>query len=126
MKNRAKCKLCQSIIESYHATDYVACACGHIAVDGGDALKCYAKDWSNFLRLDADGNEIAVSAQSSVKPLDMPTTKPTRKELIEMLDEMARNIERLPQRAMLEPITHYDFVSALMLVSELFKSSDLD
>ena len=53
MKNRAKCKLCNSIIESFHRHDYVTCACGEIAVDGGlDYFKVIARDYANFLRID--------------------------------------------------------------------------
>ena len=126
MKNRAKCRLCGSIIESYHATDYVMCKCGHIAVDGGEAMRCAAIDWSNFVRVNDDGNEIIVSVkdEANVKPLDMPTSKPTRKELIGMLDEMIASYERLPQAAMSAPITHYDLLSSLLLVSEICKASE--
>lgn len=33
--NKAKCLKCNSIIESKHVHDFVNCACGAIAVDGG-------------------------------------------------------------------------------------------
>lgn len=123
MKNRAKCKLCQSVIESFHSTDYVICKCGHIALDGGDAMRCFAKDWNNFLRVDDNDNEIPVQVKGEeANAFDAPSTKPTRKELIEMLDSMIKNIENLPQAAMTAPITHYDFVSALLLLSEIAKS----
>lgn len=126
MKNRAKCKLCNSTIESFHSLDYVMCKCGEISVDGGDAMRCAAKDWSNFVRVDDNGNEIAVRIKddTNVKPLDIPKAKPTKKELLAMLDEMISNIEKLPQEAMLMPITHYDFVSSLLLLSEIAKSAD--
>jgi hypothetical protein len=124
MKNRAKCKLCKAVIESFHATDYIVCKCGEIAVDGGDALRCSAQNWDNFMRVDDEGNEIVVKVkdETNVKPLDMPIVKPTRKELIAMLDEMIANIERLPSGAMTAPVTHYDLLSALLLVSEIVKS----
>lgn len=51
--------------------------------------------------------------------------KPTKKELIEMLDEMNLNVEKLPSYAMSSPITHYDYSALLILLSALFKS-DLD
>lgn len=102
------------------------CKCGEISVDGGDAMRCAAKDWSNFVRVDDNGNEIAVRIKddTNVKPLDIPKAKPTKKELLAMLDEMISNIEKLPQEAMLMPITHYDFVSSLLLLSEIAKSAD--
>jgi len=92
-------------------------------VSGGAALQCAAKDWNNFRRVDDMGNELAVKVTetSDVKPLDIQT-KPNRKELLEMLDEMIKSYDRLPEHAMHAPITHYDFVSALLLVSSIFKS----
>ena len=50
------------------------------------------------------------------------SSKPMKKELIEMLDEMNNNIEKLPSHAMMTPITHYELSSLLILLSALFKS----
>ena len=36
MRNRAKCKLCSSVIESYHRYDEVSCKCGEINISGGN------------------------------------------------------------------------------------------
>lgn len=52
--------------------------------------------------------------------------KPTRKDLIEILDMMITTIEELPPNAMTVAITHYDYLSMLMVFSELFKSFDGD
>jgi len=120
MKNRAKCKLCNSIIESYHPTDYVLCSCGEIAVDGADALKCFAKDFKNFVRIDDKGDEIIVTVQESIEVI--PNDKPSKKELLIMLDEMITGYERLPSSAMTNPITHYDFCAALMLIKVILNS----
>lgn len=49
-------------------------------------------------------------------------SKPTRKELIDMLDMMQANIEGLPPGAMTLPINNYDFSSLLLLLSALFKA----
>jgi len=127
MKNRAKCKLCNDIIESFHDQDYVECTCGEIAVSAGNKMQCGSRDWSNFIRVDDLGNEIVVTIKemsSDVKPLDIPLNKPDKKELLGMLSDMINNIENLPQHAALAPITHYDFASALLLISELFKALD--
>jgi hypothetical protein len=48
--------------------------------------------------------------------------RPSKKELIDMLDEMIKNIESLPLYAMTSPISHYDHVSLLILLSSIFKS----
>lgn len=127
MKNRAKCKLCKSIIESMHPTDHVTCKCGEISVDACDAMVCFAKDWSNFLRVDDLGNEIIVTVKqdktaSDAGLIDDISTKPDKEELLRMLDEMIKNIENLPQHAMITPVNHYDFASALILLSSLFRS----
>lgn len=128
MRNRAKCKLCGDILESFHRHDYVACKCGEISVDGGsDCYKCSAINWVNFLRIDDEGNEIVpeVIDTQETKVNGPPEENPvvTRAEMIDMLDTMIKNIERLPQNAMTLPINHYDFVSALLLLSSLFKAS---
>jgi hypothetical protein len=139
MRNRAKCRLCGSIIESFHSTDFVTCKCDEIAVDGGMALRCSAKDWCNFLRVDDEGNEIVVNVQELTRyekqemipyPNDNPRkdgdVKPLYKsrsdELLDQLDMMIKNIEELPQRAMMEPVNHYDLASSLMLLSALLRS----
>lgn len=50
--------------------------------------------------------------------------KPTRKELIEMLDEMNLNIEKLPMHVMTSPVMHYDLSALLILLSAIFKAED--
>ncbi len=113
MRNIAKCKLCESVIESVHASDYVYCKCGEIAVDGGDSLRCSAKDWKNFLRVDDEGNEIVVKVEEN---------KPDKKQLIDMLDEMIKSYENLPQHVLYQPITHADLASSLLLISAILRA----
>ncbi len=127
MRNRAKCKLCNSIIESFHASDYVYCNCGHIYVEGGPALKCGAGDWVNFIRVDDEGNEIipqVIDADlGDVKPLDIqPGQKPKRREVIEMIDELANTINGLPENAKWSAATQLDIYSVLLLLSAAFKA----
>lgn len=123
MRNRAKCKLCGSVIESYHSTDLVLCKCGEIEVDGGDALRCAAKNWNNFLRVDDKDNEIMVTVKDDVKQLDFD--KPIgRSDLIKELDSMINQIESLPSHAMTTPINHYDQCALLILLSAILKSKD--
>jgi len=117
MKNRAKCKLCNSVIESFHDTDYVMCSCGAISVDGGSAMRCSAIKWENFVRVDDEGNEIVVKVQGE----ESNVLKPSKKDLLFMLDEMIKNIEHLPQHVMNSPISHYDYVSLLILLQSIFK-----
>jgi hypothetical protein len=127
MRNRAKCKLCQDIIESFYADDYVPCKCGEIYVDGGSAMRCGANLWLNFLRLDDNGNEIVPKIQEKDEAILLNVNhndKPSKKELLDILDEMRKNIENLPINAMMSPITHADFCSLLILLSSVFRAED--
>lgn len=134
MRNRAKCKLCDDIIESMYTHDFQRCKCGEIAVDGGkDYHRVLAKDWDNFLRVDDEGNivvpsiidkhEDASDKAKDNKPKNAPK-KRNRKELISMLDEMIKGFQRLPQHALEEPINHSDWVSLMTFLSEFFKAED--
>lgn len=52
--------------------------------------------------------------------------KPTKKELLQMLEEMIKNIENLPPHAMLTPVNHYDLFSSLLLVLSIFRADCID
>ena len=124
MKNRAKCKLCGEILESFHRYDYVSCKCGEIAIDGGqDYFRCSAKDWRNFVRVDDFDNEIPVKIEGEPeveenRPSETPQ-KLTKRERLDILDQMIKNFENLPSNAMLLPINHYDFCSFMLLVRSI-------
>ena len=121
MKNIAKCKLCNTIIESFHSSDYVSCSCGEIAVDGGQALRCAARDFANFVRVDDEGNEIVVHIQDNKNSLDM-VEKITKQDLIKRIDFMISGIEGMPPNALSTPLNHYDLVSVLALISAILKA----
>lgn len=124
MRNRAKCKQCNAIIESKHRHDYVTCSCGAISVDGGnDYYRCRADQWSNFIRIDDEGSEIQVTVVEKDEPEQEPK-KLTKADLLLELQSMIDNIDKLPPQALTLPVNHYDFVSALLLVSSLFKAGD--
>lgn len=120
MKNRAKCKLCQSVIESYFKGDYVSCKCGEISVTDGEALNCAAKDFENFLRVDDEGNEIVVTVKTKMEEED-PVDKDKLDVVIEMLDHMGQSIENLPSHALSAPVSHYDLLSLVLVLSSSFK-----
>ena len=127
MKNRAKCKLCESIIESHHRHDYVSCKCGEISVDGGDEyFRCAAINWENFLRVDDEGNIIIPTIKdNNVKPIDNETLeeapKLTKKDLVKILQDMITNIENLPPEAMTVPVNQYDLMGLMMILVAIFK-----
>jgi len=123
MRNRAKCKKCGNMIESFHSTDLVYCKCGEIGVDGGDALRCYAIDWNNFIRVDDLGNEIKVKVKGNEKEkVDIISSKPNREQLLEMLNDMIKCIENLPPQAMSTYVTQYDLYSFMLLIQTVLKS----
>ena len=114
MRNRAKCKACESIIESLSINDEVTCKCGQISVSGGELLGCAAINWGNFLRVDDEGNVIV--------PVVKEKAPVTKDDLLNALDEMIKRIEEMPSQAMIVAINHYDFVSLLILLSSIFRS----
>jgi hypothetical protein len=119
MNNRAKCKLCKKIIESFHSTDYVMCDCGEIAVDGGAAMRCIARDFKNFLRVDDEGNEIVVT----VKENKEDASEDKKHSILSCLEEMIAHTEGLPSHVLLQPVTHYDHLSLMILIQSFLKSS---
>jgi len=125
MRNRAKCRPCGSIIESMHAQDLVLCNCGQIFVEGGDAMKCGAGNWRDFARVDDEGNEIMVQVAKSAA-ITLPEAairlSPTRFEMLGMLSDMIAGLEALPSRALDSPVTHYDLMSALILIEQIMRS----
>jgi hypothetical protein len=123
MRNRAKCKKCHSIIESLATSDRVTCQCGEISIDGGNNnYLCYANDFDNFIRVDDQDNEIIVTVKDKSKEDPQYSEKPSKKDLINMLDDMIKSIDNLPEHAKLLSINNYDFASLLILLSALFKA----
>ena len=49
--------------------------------------------------------------------------KISRETLLEVLEEMIKNIEGLPPHAMILPINHYDFCSLLTWLSLFLRNS---
>jgi len=112
MRNRAKCKKCLSTIES-SGDDRVTCSCGEISVSGD--FKCSAGNWSNFLRVDDEGNEIVVTVKDRE-----PQAPVSKEDKLEILDEVIKSYERLPPTALSSPASNYDILSLTMLVRSLF------
>lgn len=114
MKNKAKCKLCQSIIESMNETHYVTCSCGEISVDGGESMRCAARNFDNFLRIDDEGNEVVVQVKE----------KYCKSDLINMLESFIEKIEQMPPNALYSSVNHYDLLTSLNLIHMILKAKD--
>jgi len=89
MKNRAKCKLCEDVLESFHRYDYQVCKCGEISITGGsDVYECAAKEWKNFLRVDDNNNLIVVKTFD--KKIDQRVNEKTDESVKEKEDESVK------------------------------------
>lgn len=127
MKNRAKCRLCGSIIESCHPMDYVVCTCGEIELNGGDAMLSRAGDYANFMRVDDLGNEISVQfvgkeskearddAQSSTAPA---TSLP---DLVMELERLLEYDEGFIEKGHNDTILRSELVSYMMITIKILK-----
>jgi hypothetical protein len=131
MRNRAKCKLCEEELESIHRHDWVQCKCGEIYIDGGlDYLRCGAKDWANFLRIEDDGTLTEVTYIAPEEPKEEVSSKPddeplpptiSKKEVFELLKARLEATEKIPPGA---PITHYDYQDLLALMIAVLRSTE--
>lgn len=112
MLNRIKCKKCGDILELIEGLgDVLFCKCNEIAVH------CHKKQ---IMCSNPNGFEKVDDAGNPIMP-HTDTTEPSRADLLKELDSMISNFSELPQHAMLTPITHYDFASALILLSEILR-----
>ena len=127
MRNRAKCKLCGDIIESFHPSDCVGCKCGQIGVEGGSAMRTYAIDYANFLRVDDIGNEIVVNYKNrgdniyDKKNYDNPPNGGTVEDLIKELDDQIKDLEKSSVHSQNSPINKYDFAIFMLVTSTILK-----
>lgn len=121
LKNRAKCKLCNDIIESVHRHDYVTCSCGEISIDGGSGggyIRCRANDSNNLIRLDDEDNVILPPVREGTG-----SSEPPKQEGLEILKAMIQRIESLPPQSLYAPINHADFASLLRVLLDVFRAS---
>jgi hypothetical protein len=132
MRNRAKCKLCGSVIESFHQHDYVICQCGEIAISGGEIefIASSHNDYKNFLRVDDLDNEIIVNAiekdgqANSQDTHNEPFKAPTRDEFINELERMIKSDEQLPEKALYQAASFYDILRYMLVISNILKKGN--
>lgn len=141
MRKRAKCKVCNSILE-VTLYDMTFCKCGEVSIDmlSGEFHANVQDDIDNLILIDDEGNEIIpihseeiqnfssehVTLKLEENLVSLPSYKEwilKRNELIETLDAMAKNIESLPSNARQSPITHSDFGALITLLSSIFRAS---
>jgi hypothetical protein len=127
VKNRAKCKLCLSIIESCHPTDLVVCKCGEIELNGGDAMYSRANDYNNFLRVDDLGNEKAVQYKRIDKPKesddsveDVPEELHSE-EPLKYLERLLELDEEFLSKGHNQPMSRIEVIQYMRDIIKLFK-----
>ena len=57
--------------------------------------------------------------------MEQESQGPSKKELIDILDELIKNMENLPSHALVMPITHYDHWQLMILLSQIFKKDQM-
>ena len=123
MKNRAKCKLCASIIESHFEGDVVSCKCGEITVYDGAAMRCEFANIENFLRVDDLGHEIQVRYEekgaegNQNKDSDQSGHSATKEELIDAVEYAIENLNQMP----IHHVTSKDLADCMLMLIEILK-----
>ena len=123
VRNRAQCKLCGHIIESFHITDYMACKCKEISVHG---LKgCSYIHQENFLRVDDEDHIIIPTFIDIDKVQDIEDKAsfppPTKAELLVKLDQELEELEKLPSNAL---INRDQLCYSLLIIKTLFETKE--
>lgn len=59
-----------------------------------------------------------------MKTLRDKMNKPTKDELLLMLDEMLKTIEQLPAHALILPVNHYDLSALIIILLAIFRSEN--
>lgn len=124
MRNRAKCRLCGEVLESFHRHDYVECKCKEISIDGGaDYFKCGARDWANFVRLDDTDNEVPIKVQEGNAEAKDAVLEPlaSREEMLANLKTEIDAIEQLPEPALRMPVSQFELWKVMSMFYALMK-----
>lgn len=119
MRNRAKCKACNEILESFHEFDYVSCKCGEIGISGGLVrYEVSARNPENFLRVDDDGHEIPVTwkEKEDMDKNPPPPKKMTKKEAIEELNNRLQYMENMREDDLYRSVSQSEFYQWMALL----------
>lgn len=126
MRNRAKCKVCETIIESTGERDLSTCKCGEISIVGKNPEegRYRAYNWENFIFLDDENHEIVakVSDEITIDKKDIISHKPTKEEIIEELSTLVNQLIELPTNQLYMPVNSYDMYRFMALVVAILKS----
>lgn len=128
MRNRAKCKLCNTVVESFHEFDLATCKCGEVAVYGGAQIpSVHCKKKENVILVDDNDNEIMPSSltekpkENATDLAEEPPKEVTKKELIEIYETMIKADANLPQQALHAPCTYADLYHFKLFLLDILK-----
>lgn len=121
MRNRAKCRLCGDILESFHEHDLVQCRCKEIAITGGNYKPHrMTRHAENFILINDDGKEEAFTPyeEKSLEQIQEQKVM-TKEEAIQELENMVKFMENMREQALYSHVTQcdlYRFMALLVFV----------
>lgn len=124
LKSQAICKLCKIVVRVTPTVVFRTCSCGEIDYTAGVTGPVWnAQDVKNIAFIDDDGSEIP-STESSENTTEstQQKTRPSKKEMVEMLKTYVKSYENLPMHALMAPVTHSDLVSTLLLIVSILET----
>jgi hypothetical protein len=127
MRNRGKCKLCHTIIESFYMGHLDTCKCGAVSVFNGDGMDMAPFGSPHFLRVDEVGNEIVVSYKEkssesgSHEEGDKPNEPRSRADLIKDFENAIEYINRAPQHEQLSFVTNVALCHYMRAIVNILK-----
>lgn len=126
MRNRAKCKACNHILESFAHDDFVSCECGNLTIwGGGYKFNVLAKDYNLMLRVDDEDCEhpvkyVEVNKADTEQEEAKERPKPlTQEELIEEFKKLIEAFEKDADHV----CTYADLASITILLVSCLKSA---
>jgi hypothetical protein len=96
-RNRAKCALCEDVIESKSRHDFVSCSCGAIFVDGGRDYCRMGGNMENIILLNNDGTETSLLEVNQTERADELFSKLDEEELIDTNPTVEQRLDRIEQ-----------------------------
>jgi len=82
-------------------------------------MRCRAKSWSNFLRIDENGCEHKVRIEQDASEESKRAKACKLQEIKREIYHLRDSVEKMPSTALAAPISHYDYLTVLLLLSSL-------
>ena len=106
----------------------VSCPCNEISIDGGTKkFRAAARDFKNFVRIDDEGNEVAVTLVDKPEPFISKEEKPlvdTYADKLAILMEMIDEAEKEHEHMSYANLSKREFAEAMLVIYSLLKDVD--